>query len=120
MQRWFHRQPSTGRSGANRTLTATPATDQLGTATITLTVTDAGALTATDSFVLTVIPVNASPTITDIVNQTTNEDVAKAVSFSVGDAETPAANLTVTATSSNTTLVPNGNLVSAAPAPIEH
>lgn len=41
-------------SGANRTVTITPAANQSGTATITLTVND-GSRTATDTFVLTVL-----------------------------------------------------------------
>src|SRR5205809_6799329 len=44
-----------GGSGANRTVTATPALNQTGTSTITVTVSD-GSLTATKSFVLTVNP----------------------------------------------------------------
>ena len=51
-----------GGSGANRTVTVTPAANQSGTATITVTVSD-GALTASDTFVLTVTPVNDAPTI---------------------------------------------------------
>jgi hypothetical protein len=43
-----------GGSGANRTVTITPAAGQSGIATITLTVSD-GTLTASDSFLLTVI-----------------------------------------------------------------
>lgn len=50
--------PSTGivfgGSGANRTVTVTPAAGKSGSAVITLTVTDAGGLTATDAFTLTV------------------------------------------------------------------
>lgn len=42
-----------GGSGANRTVTITPAAGQTGTATITVTVSD-GSLTATDTFVVTV------------------------------------------------------------------
>lgn len=42
-----------GGSGTNRTVTITPAPERTGTATITITVSD-GALTASDSFVLTV------------------------------------------------------------------
>ncbi len=42
-----------GGSGANRTVTVTPASNQSGSATITLTVSD-GSLTASSSFVLTV------------------------------------------------------------------
>src|SRR5205814_2068194 len=44
-----------GGSGANRTVTATPALNQTGTSTITVTVSD-GSLTASKSFVLTVNP----------------------------------------------------------------
>src|SRR5439155_6940544 len=46
-----------GGSGANRTVTVTPAAGQNGTATITVTVSD-GSLTASDTFVLTVNTVN--------------------------------------------------------------
>lgn len=97
-----------GGSGANRTVTVTPAAGQTGTSTITVTVSD-GALTATDTFVLTV---NAPPTISAIVDQSTDEDTATGpIAFAVGDAETAAASLTVTASSSNQALVPDGNLV---------
>jgi surface-anchored protein len=43
-----------GGSGANRTINATSIIDQVGTATITVTVTDAGGAQASDTFVLTV------------------------------------------------------------------
>jgi len=98
-----------GGSGANRTVTITPANGQSGTATITVTVTDAGALTATDTFVLTV---NGKPTISAITTQTGTEDIAIGpVSFTVGDDLTAAGSLTLSATSSDTTLVPNANIV---------
>ena len=58
-----------GGSGANRTVTVTPAANQSGVATITVTVSD-GTTSASDSFVLTV---NTPPTISDILNQTTDE-----------------------------------------------
>jgi hypothetical protein len=51
----------------------------------------------------------AHPTIEDIANQTTNEDTVKNVTFNIGD-DTGALINSVTATSSNTTLVPNVNL----------
>ena len=55
---------------------------------------------------------NAAPTISDITNQTINEDTAtSALSFTIGDVETAADSLTVTGSSSNTTLVPNTNIV---------
>jgi hypothetical protein len=100
-----------GGSGANRTVTVTPATNQTGTATVTVTVSD-GTLTASDTFVLTVATVNTPPTISDISNQTTNEDTASgAIGFTVGDGETAAGSLTVNGSSNNVTLVPNGNIV---------
>src|SRR6185436_16469639 len=52
----------------------------------------------------------AHPTIEDIANQTTNQDNVKNVTFNLGD-DTGALISTVTATSSNTTLVPNANLI---------
>jgi formylglycine-generating enzyme required for sulfatase activity len=50
-----------GGSGASRTVTVTPASSQSGTATITVTVSD-GSLTASDTFVLTVVNAPAAPT----------------------------------------------------------
>lgn len=100
-----------GGSGASRTVTITPAANQTGTTTITLTVSD-GLLTATDTFVLTVVAVNDAPTITDVLDQSTNVDTAtSAIAFTIGDIETSAASLAVTRASSNTTLVPLANVV---------
>ncbi len=54
---------------------------------------------------------NTAPTISDIMDTSTNEDTpTAAIGFTVGDAQTAAASLTVTATSSNTTLLPNANI----------
>ena len=49
-----------GGSGASRTVAVTPASNQSGSATITLTVSD-GAASTTDTFVLTVDAVNDAP-----------------------------------------------------------
>ncbi len=50
------------------------------------------------------------PTITALSNVTINEDTAtSSIGFTVGDAETSVSSLVVTASSSNTTLVPNTN-----------
>ena len=54
-----------GGSGASRTVTVTPASNQSGSATITLTVSD-GTASSTDTFVLTVDAVNDVPTISDV------------------------------------------------------
>ena len=100
-----------GGSGANRTVTVTPAANQNGTATITVSVSD-GSLMASDTFVLTVNAVNDAPTISDIANQTISVNgTTGPLSFTVGDVETPAGSLTVSGSSNNTTLVPNGNIV---------
>jgi VCBS repeat-containing protein len=100
-----------GGSGANRTVTVTPVAGQTGTATITVTVSD-GTLSTPTSFQLTVLGANMAPTISAIGNQVTNEDTATgAIPFTVGDTETPAGSLTLSGSSSNTTVVPNGNIV---------
>ncbi|QEI10875.1 tandem-95 repeat protein [Cellvibrio japonicus] len=100
-----------GGSGANRTVNVTPIANVHGTATITVTVSD-GQLTASRSFVVTVNPVNDAPTISAIANITIDEDASTGVrAFTIGDIDTPVANLIVSATSSNTTLVPNTNIV---------
>src|SRR5204863_3779350 len=84
-----------GGSGANRTVTITPAANQFGTTTITLTVTDADSGTSSDSFVLTVNSVNDNPTISDVTNKSTKEDIATAPNgFTIGERETRAARLT--------------------------
>jgi hypothetical protein len=68
---------------------------------ITVMVTD-GLGTATRTLVLTVTELNDVPTISTISDQTTLEDTAtSAIAFTVGDVETAAGSLTVTATSSN-------------------
>ena len=58
--------------------------------------------------------VNAFPTISIITNQITSENVAVSnIAFTIGDAETAAAALTLTGDSSNTNLVPVANIIFA-------
>ncbi|MBX3401717.1 MAG: VCBS repeat-containing protein, partial [Gemmataceae bacterium] len=98
-----------GGFGANRTLTITPSAGQTGSATVTLTVRDAGGLTATDTLTVTIQsqPGNTAPTISAVGDQTiTVGQSVPALLFQVGDAETPADQLVVTVTASNTTLLP--------------
>lgn len=100
-----------GGSGANRTVTVSPSANQTGTATITLAVSD-GVNTSTRAFTVTVNSVNTAPTISDIANRTIDSGVnTGAISFIVGDAQTVAGNLVVTASSSNQMLVPDANIV---------
>ncbi|MCG8586065.1 MAG: hypothetical protein MI757_15260, partial [Pirellulales bacterium] len=57
-------------------------------------------------------PVNQAPTISGISNQTISiNESTSSLSFTVGDAETKPGSLTVTGASSNTGVVPNGNIV---------
>jgi hypothetical protein len=105
-----------GGSGTNRTVKVTPAANQTGTATITLRVSD-GTLTASRTFTVTVsgtttTPTNTAPTISSIPNQTVVRGRSTGpLPFTIGDVETPAANLTVTGRSSNTTLIPNSHFI---------
>src|SRR6185436_11840557 len=88
----------------------TPAANQSGTSTITVTVGD-GTGTASDTFVLTVNAVNDVPTISDIADQAISEDTATAaLAFTIGDIETAAASLILSAGSSNPALVPTNNI----------
>ncbi len=101
-----------GGSGTNRTVTVTPATNQTGTATITIQVKD-GTNTTSKSFGLTVVAttVNTAPTISTISSATVAEDTTtSALTFFVSDRETVATSLIVTAASANQTLVPNANI----------
>jgi hypothetical protein len=64
-----------------------------------------------DAYRATYKPANTEPTISDIGNQTSTEDNAISdVPFTVGDAQTAAANLTLSGSSSNQTLVPDSNI----------
>ena len=64
------------------------------------------------AFQATANPVNIHPIISDITDKNTNEDTATGViAFTISDVATSAAALTVTATSSNTVLVPNENII---------
>ena len=93
----------------DRNVTVTPVAGQSGTATITITVSD-GSLDASINFVLTVT--NTAPTITAIGPQSTNENTPTSpIAFTIGDAETSPSGLTLSATSSNATLVPDANII---------
>jgi hypothetical protein len=103
-----------GGTGGNRTINLLPATNQTGgPATITVSVSD-GTTTTQTTFDVTVSAVNDAPTISAIADQTPAEDTATGnIAFTIGDTETAAGTLTVTATSSDQTLVPDGNITLA-------
>jgi len=100
-----------GGSGANRTVKLTPAANASGTANIRVRVNDPDGGTNSVLFSVTVNAVNDPPTISAIANQTINEDTSSAaIPFTIGDVETPAANLTLVGTCS-TSLIPVSNIV---------
>jgi len=92
-------------------VTLIPTTNQTGWAVITLTVVAhrrCYVATSSSTFTLEVtgtpptIPINHPPTISDIFNRAILVSTTVSIPFSVGDAETPATNLVVSATLSNT------------------
>ncbi len=97
---------------ANGSLTFTPAVNANGTATVTVTVNDGGASNniISRTFTVTVNPVNQPPTLNPIGSLTINEN-AGLQTVNLSGITSGAANenqtLTVTATSSNTGLIPN-------------
>lgn len=98
-------------AGAQRTVTITPAADQHGSTVITITVSD-GVAVASESFTLTVQPVDDAPTLTGLTDVAIDEDTSTGpLAFTVGDVDTDPATLVVTASSSDQTLVPNAAVV---------
>jgi subtilisin-like proprotein convertase family protein len=96
--------------GATRTLTLEPLKDLSGTNRITVEVSD-GVNSDSKSFLLVVTPVPDAPSISEIAAQTTTASIqTAAIPFTVSDPDTAPGSVTVTAESSNTTLVPNGNI----------
>ncbi len=97
-----------GGTGEDRTVTVTPAANKFGTAMITVKVTDANNGVTTQTFQVTVDPVNDAPTITPIADVAIDEDkTTSALSVKINDVDHALAGLTVTATSSNEDLVPD-------------
>lgn len=102
-------------SGTDRTVKLLPLPDANGTATITVTVSD-GALTAADTFQITVNPVNDKPELSNIADQVINENTTTAPSatadlaFTIEDVDTGDV-FELTGSSNNQTLVPDANIV---------
>lgn len=99
-----------GGSGSSRTVIINPAANASGSAIVTVTVTDAGGLSASRSFTVTVNPVNDPPTIQAIGNQIINQDTAHVVTLNVSDIDTTAANVSITRVSGNSALIPASNI----------
>jgi alpha-tubulin suppressor-like RCC1 family protein/sugar lactone lactonase YvrE/uncharacterized protein YfcZ (UPF0381/DUF406 family) len=96
----------------NYIVSITPVEDLYGSATVTIIATDAGGLTDSDSFSIDITEVNDAPTVTSISSLSLTENASSsAITFTITDLESNATDLTVTASSSNTSLVDNSNIV---------
>jgi hypothetical protein len=93
------------------TVTFTLTGSAASTNTVEVVVSD-GALTATNSFtVLVTAAPNANPTITGLVNRTIAQGAVDNQTVTVGDAESGAAAVTLSAQSADSTLLPTNNIV---------
>ncbi len=103
-------------TGYVRQMTITPNPGQFGEAIITLTASDVESLASSVSFAVQVTPLNAAPSISAIAAQRRVLGVSEeVVAFVVGDAETAAESLGISARSSNPALVaPSGLLLGGA------
>ena len=101
---------------ASGTLILKPATNASGTATITVTVNDGQPSdnTVSRSFLVVVTAVNDLPTISVIEDRIVDVNTSTGpIAFSVSDVESPAASLIVSASSSDSQLIPVENIVFA-------
>jgi Fibronectin type III domain len=98
-----------GGAGSNRTVQPNPLINQSGTSTITLVVNDGTGTTATNSFLLTVLP-NKPPTLDPIANVIVAQNAGpQTVNLSgvTSGSVTETQNLSIIAVSSNPSLIPN-------------
>ena len=94
-----------GGSGANRTVTVTPSPNASGAVLITVQVSD-GTATTSEPFTLNITPVNDVPTISNITNQSTNEDTATgSIVFTANDVETAPGSLNYSLAAANPALI---------------
>jgi hypothetical protein len=105
-------------AGGQRTLRIKPGLNRSGIATVTVNLQDAFGQRRSTTFVVQVLPVNDPPVISEIPDQFVYMGGADLlIHFNVSDAETPPGQTSpfkVTATSSDTNVVPNANLTAAA------
>ncbi len=94
--------------GTNGTITLTPLTNRSGTVSVELFNT-MGTQTVSQTFIVVFQP--HPPSIAPISNRTIPEDGSTNVPFFVSDADTPLNDLVITASSSNSVLLPTGSLV---------
>jgi trimeric autotransporter adhesin len=101
----------------NCTATLTPAANQSGSSTVTLTVTD-GVSSDVKTFNFTVNAVNDAPVISAIIAKVTNEDTPIVVNFTISDVDsTLNCSTSMTASTSNASLVAVSGIVFSGTAP---
>ena len=83
-------------NGSNRTVRLSPATNQHGAATVTLTVTDPVGARASNSFALTVRSINDAPVLGTIADRIAHEGTHLSFTVTASDADLPADSLTYT------------------------
>jgi VCBS repeat-containing protein len=99
---------------ANGSFTYTPAANYNGTDSFTYKASDGTLTSSPVTVALTVTAVNDAPTVAVAAGGTCGtDDRSGTVNLTVGDVDNQALDLTLRAASSNTTLVPNGNIVLA-------
>lgn len=98
-------------SGAQRFVTVRPAPYQYGTAKVRIQVTDGAGATAFTWFPVNVWFLNHVPTLAKIPDQTVAKNGSLTIPLTIGDIETPAANLKVWGSTYNGSLIPQSNLV---------
>jgi len=98
-------------TGGGTGLTYAPNANYVGADSFTYTISN-GSGTATATVTMTITAVADPPTIANMIDRSTKVGVSTGpIGFTIGDAETAAASLTLTRASSNTTLVPLANVV---------
>jgi len=99
-------------SGTGATRTYTPDANYNGPDSFTYTANDGTADSNAATVNVTINPVNDAPTVSNIADKTVEKSAnTGSISFTVGDLDSAADSLTVTGSSSNTTLVPDANIV---------
>ncbi|MFM1770176.1 MAG: hypothetical protein RJA22_2705 [Verrucomicrobiota bacterium] len=100
-----------GGSGAQRTLRVTPRAQASGQTRIEVVATDPDGLSATNGFLLTVLPANDPPTLSAVPDVASLEDVPVGVAFTVNDPDSGPDALFLAVTSSDEDLFPPAQTV---------
>ncbi|MFN8480934.1 MAG: ExeM/NucH family extracellular endonuclease, partial [Kouleothrix sp.] len=107
---YSYTQPAHGTvTGTGPNVTYTPAANYNGPDSFTFKANDGTVDSNVATVSITVTPVNDAPTVTVAAGQCVN-DFRGLDNLTISDADTAVGSLTLSATSSNTTLVPNGNI----------